>query len=77
MSGKIVNHLLVATFGYADFVFGDELQTSFLINFLESALGSMADGAFFGSFGTFVYVTAYGTDKFLFHNVSLFYVCFE
>ena len=64
---EVLNHLLVATFGNADFVLCYERERTLFAEFLELRSGNAAHGAFFGSFGTFVDVTANGADEFLFH----------
>ena len=64
---EVLNHLLVATFGNADFVLCNERERTLFAEFLKLRSGNAAHGAFFGSFGTFVDVTANGADEFLFH----------
>lgn len=63
--GKVGYHFGIGAFGNAYFVLGYEIEGFSFVEFFELALGSAADRAFFGSFVTFVYVTANGADKFL------------
>ena len=65
---EVFDHLFVETFGDTDFMLGDELETSLGAHFLELAAGSATEGALFGSLITFVDITTYGADKFLFHS---------
>ena len=68
MGVEVLYHFGVAAFGYTDFVFCHEFNGFFLGEFFEFALGGAAEGAFFGSFVTFVNITANCADEFLFHN---------
>ena len=67
VSVEVGDHLFVATFGYADFVFGNELELGSGVHFFEFISANAAHGAFFGSVFTFVYETAYSANEFLFH----------
>ncbi len=68
MSGKVGLHLVVGILGYTDLMLGDQLKQGILLKFFEFALGSLAEGAYFGCLVTFVNVTADGADKFLLHS---------
>jgi hypothetical protein len=65
---EILDHLLVAALGYADFVLSYEVQVA-LIEFLKLRGGDATHGALLGSVVTFVDITAYGADKFLLHKI--------
>ena len=53
----------------ADMMFGDELESfTVLYDFFEFRCRHTALGTTLGSLIAFMYITAYGADKFLFHN---------
>ena len=63
---EVFNHFLVAAFGHADYVLGNELQGS-VFHFFKLAGGYAAEGALLGSLGPFVYITAHGANEFFVH----------
>ena len=65
VSLQSVPDVLGATFGHADDVLGNVYACFVFLNFLELAGGSLALGALLGSGIAFVYIAAYGADKFL------------
>lgn len=67
--GEVFDHLLVAAFGNADFMFGNEFEFGVVVgHFFELACGSAAEGALFGGVFTFVDVATNCADPFLFHT---------
>ena len=67
MGIEILDHFLVATFGYADFVLSDEFEDFCIVEFFEFAAWSATHGALFGCLVTFVYIATNGADKFFLH----------
>ena len=59
--------IIGAALGYTDDVLGNVYACFVFLNFLELAGGSLALGALLGSGIAFVYIAAYGADKFLLH----------
>ena len=72
MSLQSVPDVLGATFGYADDVLGNVYAGFVFLNFLELAGRSLTLGALLGSGIAFVYIAAYGADKFLLHFFVVF-----
>ena len=66
---EVLDHLFVTAFGNAKFVLGNEGETGVLFHFFEFKRWNTANRTASRSFITFVDVTAYGADKFLFLNL--------
>ena len=69
---EVLNHFFVATLGYADFVFRDKRKTTFFFQLLKLGSRNATHRALFWSVVTFVNITAYGANEFLFHNGRIF-----
>jgi len=68
MRAQTFQHFRIDALGHADHMFVGPRHGLALDHFLEFRAGLLALRAKFGSFLSLIHVTAYGTDKLLFHS---------